>query len=345
MEKDLKDENTESNVDFIENEIGFKIIVVGDSGVGKTSITSNAIRKIFEEKYSPTLGFEFYTYNLKIDDKKIKLQIWDTCGQEAYKALICSFYRNASLAILVYSINSLESFESINKWINEIKKKSNPDIKMILIGNKIDLEDERKVTQEMGEKFSKDNVFSLFMETSAKNSINTENLFNEAARILYEKYKEIKEIKEMKNLNIDLLYQRAEYCESAAEHYHYEQVEHDIIALRGCHEKRRNLIGGAVHRAEQRNEHIARNTADNERHSYRNARDKYLLITDHTDYLPESHTHGTENTELQCAASYRQYPVDKKSYDRHYHYHHKAEGERTVHSLQRRLILDRDELL
>ena len=209
MEKDSNNDHTDCDVDYGENDINFKIIVVGDSGVGKTSITSNAIRKIFEEQYSPTLGFEFYTYNTKIEDKTIKLQIWDTCGQEAYKSLICSFYRNASLAILVYSIDSLGSFESIKNWINEIKKESNPDIIMVLIGNKIDLEDEgkREVTKEMGEQFSKDNKFSFFLETSAKNSINTENLFNESAQILYKKYKEVKEIKEMKNLNIDLLYQ------------------------------------------------------------------------------------------------------------------------------------------
>ena len=202
MEKDPNNDHTDCDS---EGDINFKIIVIGDSGVGKTSITSNAIRKTFEEQYNPTIGFEFSTYINKIENKNIKLQIWDTCGQECYKSLICSFYRNASMAILVYSIDSEESFESVKKWINEIKEHSNPDIKLFLVGNKIDLEDkgERKVTKEVGEQFSKDNLFSFFLETSAKNSINTEVLFNKAAQILYEKHKEIQEIQKMKNQNID----------------------------------------------------------------------------------------------------------------------------------------------
>ena len=201
MEKDPNNDSSDYDIDYGECEINFKIIVVGDSGVGKTSITSKAIKGIFEEKYSPTIGFEFFTYITKIEDKNIKLQIWDTCGQEVYKALISSFYRNSVLAILVYSIDTLESFTSLNVWINEIKSQSSPDIKIVLIGNKIDLEDEgkRKITKENGEKFCNENQLSFFLETSAKNGINTEKLFNEVARILYERHKELKE---MKNQNI-----------------------------------------------------------------------------------------------------------------------------------------------
>ena len=203
MKKDSNNDSLDFDDDYGEYEINFKIIIVGDSGVGKTSIISNATKKTFEEQYTPTLGFEFFTYTTKIKNKNIKLQIWDTCGQECYKSLIRNFYRNASMAILVYSIDSKESFESVKKQINEIKEHSNPDIKLFLIGNKIDLEEKREITNEMGEQFCKDNLFSFFLETSAKNSINTENLFIKAAQILYEKHKEIKEKKEMKNQNID----------------------------------------------------------------------------------------------------------------------------------------------
>ena len=201
MEKDPNNDSSSYDVDYGECEINFKIIVVGDSGVGKTSITSKAIKGIFEEKYSPTIGFEFFTYIAQVDDKKIKLQIWDTCGQEVYKALIGSFYRNSSLAILAYSIDSEESFNSLKTWINEIKTQSNPDIKIVLIGNKKDLEDEgkRNVDTETGEKFCKDNQLDCFLETSAKTGINAAKLFNESARILYEKHKEVKE---MKNQNV-----------------------------------------------------------------------------------------------------------------------------------------------
>ena len=169
MEKDSKTESSDNNVDdhdHNKNQISFKIIVIGDSGVGKTSITSQVIRKSFDEKHNSTIGFEFYTYDVKIEDKIIKLQIWDTCGQELYRSLISNFYKQTSLAILVYSIDSEEYFHSLNNWVNEIKAKANPDILFVLIGNKIDLEDEdkenRKISKEMGDEFCKDNNFSFF---------------------------------------------------------------------------------------------------------------------------------------------------------------------------------------
>ena len=92
------------NEDFPQYDLSFKIIVIGDSGVGKSSLTPKAIKNYFEEFYNTTVGFEFFTLTLRIQDKLIKLQIWDTCGQEIYKSLISSFYRNSSLAMMVYSI-------------------------------------------------------------------------------------------------------------------------------------------------------------------------------------------------------------------------------------------------
>lgn len=185
--------------DYTQYDLSFKIIVIGDSGVGKSCLTNKATNNIFEENYNATVGFEFFTFNIKMFNKIIKLQIWDTCGQEAYRALISSFYKNSSLAILVYAIDSVESFNNLEIWLNDIKTQSNPDIKIILIGNKFDLEDRRQVEKEMGENFCKENELSFFMETSAKSGHNVINLFNEAAKILYEKYKEIKEMKNKKN--------------------------------------------------------------------------------------------------------------------------------------------------
>lgn len=86
-------------------DLSFKIIVIGDSGVGKSCLTMKAIKNFFEDCYSATVGFEFFTLTIKIQDKLIKLQIWDTCGQEIYRSLISSFYRNSSLAMMVYSID------------------------------------------------------------------------------------------------------------------------------------------------------------------------------------------------------------------------------------------------
>ena len=178
--------------DFSNFDLSFKIILVGDSGVGKSCLSIKASRNYFEDFYSPTVGFEFLTFNVKVEDQNIKLQIWDTCGQEVYRSLISSFYRSASLAIIVYSIDSEESFSNIEKWLNDIKSQSNPNIKIFLIGNKADLEDKRQVTKESGENFFKQNKLSYFTETSAKTGFNVQNVFIEVAKVLYKEHEEIK---------------------------------------------------------------------------------------------------------------------------------------------------------
>ena len=127
--------------DYAQYDLSFKLIVIGDSGVGKSCLTTKAVKNNFEDYYQATVGFEFLTFCVKVEDKTIKLQIWDTCGQEVYRSLISSFYRSASLAIMVYSIDNEDSFSNIEKWLNDIKTQSNPDVKIFLIGNKADLED------------------------------------------------------------------------------------------------------------------------------------------------------------------------------------------------------------
>ena len=171
-----------------ESNLTFKIIVLGDPGVGKSSLLGRATKNIFNAEYQTTVGFEFLTFTEKIGEKKVKLQIWDTCGQETYKSLISNFYRNASLAMLIYSIDSRESFNNIIKWLKEIKLQSNPDIKVVLIGNKADLENKRQVTIEEGNKFKEENDILFFQEASAKSGINAKEIFHEAAKILYDEY-------------------------------------------------------------------------------------------------------------------------------------------------------------
>ena len=178
--------------DFPSFDLSFKIIIVGDSGVGKSCLSIKATRNYFEDFYSPTVGFEFLTFNVKVDEKIVKLQIWDTCGQEVYRSLISSFYRSASLAIIVYSIENADSFNNIEKWLNDIKTQSNPDVKIFLIGNKADLEDKRKITKATGEKFCQEHQISFFAETSAKTGFNVENVFVEVAKELYIQHEDIK---------------------------------------------------------------------------------------------------------------------------------------------------------
>ena len=174
--------------DYPQYDLSFKLIFIGDSSVGKSCLTTKAVKNNFEEYYQATVGFEFLTFNMKVNDKVIKLQIWDTCGQEIYKSLISNFYRNSSLAVLVYAIDNKESFNHTENWLNDLKSQANPDVIIFLVGNKADLEEERKVSKEEGEKYKEDQHLDLFMETSAKTGHNARNVLIEAAKILYKDY-------------------------------------------------------------------------------------------------------------------------------------------------------------
>ena len=171
-----------------EFDLSFKLIVIGDTGVGKSCLTVKATKGKFDSLYSPTIGFDFMTFFTKIEDTVIKLQIWDTCGQEVYRSLINSFYHNSSIAILVYAIDNEESFKNLNLWLNEIKTNGSPDMNVFLIGNKADLEDNREIPKEEAEKFAKNNNMKLFLETSAKTGFNAQNVFIEASKLLYEQH-------------------------------------------------------------------------------------------------------------------------------------------------------------
>ena len=169
-------------------DLTFKIIIIGDSGVGKSCLTQMATKNNFESNYQTTIGFEFFVLNIKIGDKIIKLQIWDTCGQEIYRSLISNFYRNASLAIMVYSVTDRKSFENLDLWYKELRTNSTSQINVFLIGNKIDLEEEREVRSEEGETFKEKYELIKFIESSAKSGFNALNIFIEAAKLLYDEY-------------------------------------------------------------------------------------------------------------------------------------------------------------
>ena len=179
--------------DFPQYDLSFKLIVIGDSSVGKSCLTAQAVRNNFIEFYQATVGFEFLTFNLRINTKIIKLQIWDTCGQEVYKSLISNFYRNCSLALIVYAINNRNSYEHAESWLNDLKNQSNPNVRVFLIGNKCDLEKERLVSKEEGETFKEQKKLDRFIETSAKTGENARIVMVEAAKILYKDYLKAKQ--------------------------------------------------------------------------------------------------------------------------------------------------------
>ena len=129
--------------DSAQYDYNYKIIIIGDSGVGKTCLTYRATSGEFREKIAATIGFEYFPFVVKYQNKILKLEIWDTCGQEAYRSLIKSFFNNSSLAIIVYAIDNRKTFTSIDEWIRQCKSLCSPDTKFFLIGNKNDVESDK----------------------------------------------------------------------------------------------------------------------------------------------------------------------------------------------------------
>ena len=172
--------------DYTKYDLSFKMIIIGDSNIGKSRLITKALNITFNNM--ATVGVEFLNFIIKINKKVIKIYIWDICGKEIYRSLNSNFYSNSSLAIILYSIDNKESFEHAENWLNDLKSQANPDIRIILVGNKSDLEEERKVTEVEGLKFRDDKGLDLFMETSAKTGYNATNVLIEATKLLYKDY-------------------------------------------------------------------------------------------------------------------------------------------------------------
>ena len=170
--------------------ISFKIIIIGDSGVGNSCLLKRAVQNTFDPNYHATLGFEFLLMHFHVNDIKVKLQIWDTCGEEKYKSLIKGFYKNTSLALVVYDINDQNSFDSLNNWIKDIIEHTSEDLPIFMVGNKCDLE--KIVSSEDAKSFADSNRIEYFSECSAKTGYNVKETFFEIVKHLYKKYVELK---------------------------------------------------------------------------------------------------------------------------------------------------------
>ena len=123
----------------------FKLVLIGDSGVGKTNLLSRFSNNEFTLESRPTIGVEFATKTITVADKKIKTQIWDTAGQERFRAITHAYYKGATGALVVYDVTKSATFESVDKWLKELRENAEEDIVIILIGNKSDLKDQRTV--------------------------------------------------------------------------------------------------------------------------------------------------------------------------------------------------------
>ncbi len=176
-------------IDNIKSDLTFKLIVVGNPNVGKSCLSLQGTTGKFEDSYVATVGFDFYSFFAKIENQLVRLQIWDTCGQEGYRSLVQNFYRGTALAILVYAINDMKSFNDVGTWVKQLKAYSSPDVKMFLVGNKNDLVNERKIQEEEGRKCSRELGFYCFYETSAKTGFNSKEVFIKAVKLLYINYK------------------------------------------------------------------------------------------------------------------------------------------------------------
>lgn len=154
----------------------FKILLIGDSGVGKSCLLLRFVDDAYTESYISTIGVDFKIRTLTIEGKTVKMQIWDTAGQERFRTITSSYYRGAHGIAVVYDVTDMESFNNVKQWLSEIEKYASDNVNKLLIGNKSDLVSKKVVDTEMAKSFA-DSHNIPFIETSAKNATNVEEAF------------------------------------------------------------------------------------------------------------------------------------------------------------------------
>jgi len=176
--------DSDLNVDLhLQYDYLFKVLMIGDSGVGKSCLLLRYVDFAHREAYLNTIGVDFKIKTIKLDGKRIRLQVWDTAGQERFKTITSSYYRGAHGVMIVYDIARKETFSNLNKWLNEVEMYVNEGVLMILVGNKTDLDSHRQVSAESGAEWAALNDMP-FIETSAKNSVNVTEAFTMLAELV-----------------------------------------------------------------------------------------------------------------------------------------------------------------
>ena len=190
--------NSDQNYEFI-----FKVLLLGNSNVGKSSLFLRFVDDIWNDTFVPTIGVDFKIKTFEIDSKKIKMQIWDTAGQERFKNIIASYYRGAHGILLLYDVTDKDSFKNLSNWLIEIEKNASKNVLRLLIGNKCDLEDKRVISYNQGKEFA-DTYGLKFIETSAKKNLNVNEAFETLGRELMIASAEKKVPKQKQNKKISV---------------------------------------------------------------------------------------------------------------------------------------------
>ena len=154
----------------------FKILLIGNSAVGKSSLLLRFSDNVFNESFLPTIGVDFKIRTFELQGKTVKLQIWDTAGQERFKTITSSYYKGAHGIILVYDITDKASFKDLENWLYEVESHADDNVVQLVVGNKKDLENDRQVSTQEGQEYA-DSLGFKFLETSAKESVNVDQAF------------------------------------------------------------------------------------------------------------------------------------------------------------------------
>ena len=182
----------------------FRVIIVGDTGVGKSCLLLRFSEDKFHEDHNVTIGVEFGTRSLKVGNQMVKLQIWDTAGQESFRSITRSFYRRADGVLLVYDVTARHTFENCSHWMEEIRNNGNSDVIIFLVGNQTDLIQSGQIAEVSindAEQFAKINNLSGFIETSAKANYNVEKAFTDFCQVLLNRWSEKSESAQSQPIN------------------------------------------------------------------------------------------------------------------------------------------------
>ena len=164
----------------------FKYIIIGDPSVGKSNLLMKFAHNKFTDEYQTTIGVEFGAKNIQINDQIYRIQIWDTAGQENFRSITRAYFKNCVCAMVCYDITCRKSFENIQNWLQDVHDQSPKTVLIVLIGNKIDLEDKRVISTDEGQDFAMQNGL-IFMETSAKSGEGVEEIFRKTAQEIEKK--------------------------------------------------------------------------------------------------------------------------------------------------------------